>query len=207
MNIFPGALPIWYYSYIFFISLIYIGTHPPFVAVCFKHSKRLPNVFQTFQICRNLGCHACLDWERCRLECERWTRLWKGTFLETKIYLGGGFQRFLCSQLLGEMIQIWLMWKNGSTVQPPSRYWVDPIPCNSGKSRLVGILAKKCKNSGGEWWLLGRGTSQLSENHISKRHLWPILSDQNWRNWSPQKLASQKPYKIGWKKSTCCFWI
>ena len=42
----------------------------------------------------------------------------------------------------------------------PTRYWVDPIPCNSGKSRLVGNMAKKCKNSGGDHWEGGQAISR-----------------------------------------------
>lgn len=99
--------------------------------------------------------------------------------------LRGGFGFFFMFFPTWRNDPIWLMLKNG-LVQPPTR---DP------RQKIYEFW----------WWLLGRGTSQISENHISKRHLWPILSDQNWRNWSSQKKASQKPYKIGWKKVPAVF--
>lgn len=52
---------------------------------------------------------------------------------------------------------------------------------------------------------IGKGDKPDLGKSYFQPHLWPILSDQNWRNWSPQKLASQKPYKIGWKKVPAAF--
>ena len=51
------------------------------------------------------------------------------------------------------------MLKNGF-VQPPTGYWVDPIPWYGVKTRLVGIMAKKCKNSGGDYWEGGQARSR-----------------------------------------------
>ena len=51
------------------------------------------------------------------------------------------------------------MLKDGM-VQPPTRYWVDPIPWYSGISRLAGILDKRCQTSGGNYWEWGQARSR-----------------------------------------------